>query len=118
MNGIEVFGKTLDQVTDMMVANSSNLIITIKPANNHNDIKFNRETSSIGSRSSQKSAISYRSESDNPPPNGEEVNDEEDLVEDHTLLAEEDTRLSGPGCVQSSVSKVPSERNQFSVITL
>lgn len=33
VNGIEVSGKTLDQVTDMMVANSSNLIITVKPAN-------------------------------------------------------------------------------------
>lgn len=33
VNGIEVHGKSLDQVTDMMVANSSNLIITIRPAN-------------------------------------------------------------------------------------
>ena len=33
VNGIEVLGKTLDQVTDMMIANSSNLIITVKPAN-------------------------------------------------------------------------------------
>ena len=33
VNGIEVCGKTLDQVTDMMVANSSNLIITVKPVN-------------------------------------------------------------------------------------
>ncbi|KAH7636397.1 partitioning defective 6-like protein gamma-like protein [Dermatophagoides farinae] len=33
VNGIEVNGKSLDQVTDMMVANSSNLIITIRPAN-------------------------------------------------------------------------------------
>ena len=32
VNGIEVQGKTLDQVTDMMVANSQNLIITVKPA--------------------------------------------------------------------------------------
>ncbi|TPP56385.1 Cell polarity protein PAR6 [Fasciola gigantica] len=31
VNGIEVFGKTMDQVTDMMVANSSNLIITVRP---------------------------------------------------------------------------------------
>lgn len=31
VNGIEVTGKTLDQVTDMMVANSQNLIITVKP---------------------------------------------------------------------------------------
>uniref|UniRef100_UPI00383BF706 Partitioning defective 6 homolog alpha n=2 Tax=Boreoeutheria TaxID=1437010 RepID=UPI00383BF706 len=33
VNGIEVAGKTLDQVTDMMVANSHNLIVTVKPAN-------------------------------------------------------------------------------------
>jgi len=33
VNGIEVAGKSLDQVTDMMVANSANLIITVKPAN-------------------------------------------------------------------------------------
>ena len=32
MNAIEVLGKSLDQVTDMMVANSQNLIITVKPA--------------------------------------------------------------------------------------
>jgi partitioning defective protein 6 len=32
VNGIEVAGKTLDQVTDMMIANSSNMIITVKPA--------------------------------------------------------------------------------------
>ncbi|ESO06532.1 hypothetical protein HELRODRAFT_106160, partial [Helobdella robusta] len=41
VNGIEVAGKTLDQVTDMMVANSSNLIITIKPCNQHTNIKMN-----------------------------------------------------------------------------
>lgn len=35
VNGIEVVGKTLDQVTDMMVANSARLIITIKPVNQH-----------------------------------------------------------------------------------
>jgi len=33
VNGIEVHDKSLDQVTDMMVANSSKLIITVKPAN-------------------------------------------------------------------------------------
>lgn len=31
VNGIEVAGKSLDQVTDMMVANSQNLIVTVKP---------------------------------------------------------------------------------------
>ncbi|XP_007938448.1 partitioning defective 6 homolog alpha [Orycteropus afer afer] len=38
VNGIEVAGKTLDQVTDMMVANSHNLIVTVKPANQRNNI--------------------------------------------------------------------------------
>ncbi|KAI1890286.1 hypothetical protein AGOR_G00152180 [Albula goreensis] len=33
VNGIEVAGKSLDQVTDMMVANSHNLVVTVKPAN-------------------------------------------------------------------------------------
>jgi len=38
VNGIDVYGKTLDQVTDMMVANSSNLIITVKPINQRNNV--------------------------------------------------------------------------------
>lgn len=39
VNGIDVTGKTLDQVTDMMIANSHNLIITVKPANQLNNPK-------------------------------------------------------------------------------
>ncbi|KXJ17872.1 partitioning defective 6 homolog beta [Exaiptasia diaphana] len=39
VNGIDVSGKTLDQVTDMMIANSHNLIITVKPANQMNNPK-------------------------------------------------------------------------------
>ncbi|XP_077466413.1 partitioning defective 6 homolog beta [Stigmatopora argus] len=38
VNGIEVAGKSLDQVTDMMIANSYNLIITVKPANQRNNV--------------------------------------------------------------------------------
>ncbi|XP_066569651.1 partitioning defective 6 homolog alpha isoform X2 [Amia ocellicauda] len=38
VNGIDVVGKSLDQVTDMMVANSHNLIITVKPANQRNNV--------------------------------------------------------------------------------
>ncbi|KAJ1081845.1 hypothetical protein NDU88_002018 [Pleurodeles waltl] len=38
VNGIDLAGKSLDQVTDMMVANSHNLIITVKPANQRNNI--------------------------------------------------------------------------------
>lgn len=43
VNGIEVAGKTLDQVTDMMIANSSNLIITVKPTNQ----RYNLNKSSL-----------------------------------------------------------------------
>ena len=45
VNGIEVSGKTLDQVTDMMVANSSNLIITVKPANQRNTLSGGKPVS-------------------------------------------------------------------------
>jgi len=37
VNGINVMNKTLDQVTDMMIANSENLIITVKPHNQRNN---------------------------------------------------------------------------------
>ena len=50
VNGIEVSGKTLDQVTDMMVANSSNLIITVKPTNQKYNLNrsMNQSTTSAG----------------------------------------------------------------------
>lgn len=44
VNGIEVAGKTLDQVTDMMVANSSNLIITVKPTNQRYNLNRSQNT--------------------------------------------------------------------------
>ncbi|XP_071482333.1 partitioning defective 6 homolog beta-like [Diadema antillarum] len=47
VNGIEVSGKNLDQVTDMMVANSANLIITVKPANQRNTLS-KKKPSSLG----------------------------------------------------------------------
>uniref|UniRef100_A0A8C6SJU4 Par-6 partitioning defective 6 homolog beta (C. elegans) n=1 Tax=Neogobius melanostomus TaxID=47308 RepID=A0A8C6SJU4_9GOBI len=46
VNGIEVGGKSLDQVTDMMIANSHNLIITVKPANQRNNVVRSREVNS------------------------------------------------------------------------
>ena len=58
VNGIEVSGKTLDQVTDMMVANSSNLIITVKPFNQKTCIRRSKfmapaQTTSTGETPSQ-----------------------------------------------------------------
>nr|CDS32241.1 partitioning defective protein 6 [Hymenolepis microstoma] len=52
VNGIEVYGKTLDQVTDMMVANSSNLIITVKPFNQKSVIRRSKFMAPVPSGSS------------------------------------------------------------------
>jgi len=84
VNGIEVAGKTLDQVTDMMVANSSNLIITIKPVNQHNNVSPQR---SGNVRSSQKSWDSYQSvpsaTSSNRDSNPPAADDDEDEIQDY-----------------------------------
>ncbi|KAF5918989.1 hypothetical protein HPG69_003624 [Diceros bicornis minor] len=52
VNGIEVAGKTLDQVTDMMIANSHNLIVTVKPANQRNNVVRGSRASGSSGRSS------------------------------------------------------------------
>ncbi|XP_007910085.1 partitioning defective 6 homolog beta [Callorhinchus milii] len=56
VNGIEVSGKSLDQVTDMMIANSHNLIITVKPANQRNNIVRNSRTSGSSGQSTDSGA--------------------------------------------------------------
>ena len=86
VNGIEVAGKTLDQVTDMMVANSSNLIITVKPVNQRMTLAPQQRGSAWrGSQTSSASHHSYRSsksfDSDGPSP--ESRDDDEDEIEDH-----------------------------------
>jgi len=65
VNGIEVMGKSLDQVTDMMVANSANLIVTVRPANQRSFVSTSTRSSfgrasqvSEGSHQSQASVIS------------------------------------------------------------
>ncbi|KAI7799136.1 hypothetical protein IRJ41_019414, partial [Triplophysa rosa] len=52
VNGIEVTGKTLDQVTDMMIANSHNLIATVKPVNQRNNVVRSSRSSGQSSDSS------------------------------------------------------------------
>lgn len=61
VNGIEVAGKSLDQVTDMMIANSLNLIITVKPANQRNNVVRSGGGAASGSsgRSSDSGASYY-----------------------------------------------------------
>ncbi|KAG7523308.1 partitioning defective 6-like alpha-like [Solea senegalensis] len=69
VNGIDVAGKSLDQVTDMMVANSHNLIVTVKPANQRNNVVHRGSktsmgnSGSVGSAGSTGSALSHDSPS-------------------------------------------------------
>ncbi|XP_053282724.1 partitioning defective 6 homolog alpha isoform X2 [Pleuronectes platessa] len=69
VNGIDVAGKSLDQVTDMMVANSHNLIVTVKPANQRNNVVHRGSktsmgnSGSVGSVGSTGSALSHDSPS-------------------------------------------------------
>ncbi|KAM7002475.1 partitioning defective 6 homolog alpha [Tautogolabrus adspersus] len=70
VNGIDVAGKSLDQVTDMMVANSHNLIVTVKPANQRNNVVHRGSKSSMGNSGSVGSAGSAGSalSHDSPSP--------------------------------------------------
>merc|ERR1719367_2084353 len=65
VNGIEVVGKSLDQVTDMMVANSSNLIVTVKPANQRTLMPPRRGSFSRNSNMSHGSMLSRGSSTSN-----------------------------------------------------
>lgn len=60
VNGIEVTGKSLDQVTDMMIANSHNLIVTVKPVNQRNNVvRSSRISGSSGQSSDSSGSIGY-----------------------------------------------------------
>lgn len=88
VNGIEVTAKTLDQVTDMMVANSSNLIITVKPVNQRMTMAPQRGSHLRGSQASSASQYSYRSarsyDSDySGGAAGAGGDDDEDEIHDH-----------------------------------
>ncbi|KAJ4928463.1 hypothetical protein JOQ06_016255, partial [Pogonophryne albipinna] len=60
VNGIEVTGKSLDQVTDMMIANSHNLIVTVKPVNQRNNVvRSSRISGSSGQSSDSSGSTGY-----------------------------------------------------------
>lgn len=82
VNGIEVAGKTLDQVTDMMVANSSNLIITVKPANQRTLAAPRRGSFS---RNSQVSSNSQQSQHTNHTNTSDEVEEAENEDDDDVV---------------------------------
>lgn len=66
VNGIEVAGKTLDQVTDMMIANSHNLIITVKPSNQFNNPVIGRFKHAEPDRSKSQSLTNLATHSVSP----------------------------------------------------
>lgn len=96
VNGIEVTGKSLDQVTDMMVANSSNLIITVKPVNQTNTLASN----SARHHPHRRSGVSVGSNHSAVSIDSDEVkdlmirDDEDDEVKDHAAEFEKVTSTS------------------------
>ncbi|XP_033473410.1 partitioning defective 6 homolog alpha [Epinephelus lanceolatus] len=108
VNGIDVAGKSLDQVTDMMVANSHNLIVTVKPANQRNNVVHRGSKTSMGNSGSVGSAGSTGSvlSHDSPSPasqsnpvtasnsiaegDSDEDDDDDDDDDDGDLILEND----------------------------
>eukprot|EP00092_Neocalanus_flemingeri_P005191 GFUD01005583.1.p1 GENE.GFUD01005583.1~~GFUD01005583.1.p1 ORF type:complete len:313 (-),score=50.80 GFUD01005583.1:391-1329(-) len=90
VNGIEVAGKTLDQVTDMMVANSSNLIVTVKPANQRTLMGPRRGSFSRNSNMSSHSMLSNSTQSGT----GSEDHEDEDEIRDLTPLEHHGSQYS------------------------
>ncbi|MBN3295328.1 PAR6G protein, partial [Amia calva] len=91
VNGIEVTGKTLDQVTDMMIANSHNLIITVKPVNQRNNIvRSSRISGSSGQSTDSGSSAGFAGmpppiAGHSFPPDDLESDEESDIVIESNL---------------------------------
>lgn len=80
VNGIEVSGKSLDQVTDMMIANSRNLIITVRPANQRNNVVRNSRTSGSSGQSTDNSLAGCPQQAEPSFEPEDEDSDEDDIV--------------------------------------
>lgn len=88
VNGIQVHGKTLDQVTDMMVANSHNLIITVRPQNDSYNLKNTISSSSSSVSTPGKSPMystnsSYSGQSHRNPLISDDEGDDDDDNHNH-----------------------------------
>ncbi|XP_028673011.2 partitioning defective 6 homolog gamma-like [Erpetoichthys calabaricus] len=118
VNGIEVTGKTLDQVTDMMIANSHNLIITVKPVNQRNNIiRSSRISGSSGQSTDSGSSTSHHSL---PAPSSLQQHllqnfhpDDLESDEETDIVIESSLRQPPPPLHQ--ITQRPSSRPQFSV---
>jgi partitioning defective protein 6 len=85
VNGIEVAGKSLDQVTDMMVANSANLIITVKPANQRGVLTLSRASHNDTMTSYSTTASMVHSDEDHEHEHEEDEADDLDEIKDLTI---------------------------------
>ncbi|XP_055029817.1 partitioning defective 6 homolog alpha isoform X2 [Misgurnus anguillicaudatus] len=113
VNGIDVAGKSLDQVTDMMVANSHNLIVTVKPANQRNNAMHrasktsagNSSVGSVGSALSHDSAPSPASQNasqySNSVAEGDSDDDTDLIIENDNLPSYTPHRITNGNGVQS-----------------
>ncbi|XP_055987458.1 partitioning defective 6 homolog gamma [Sorex fumeus] len=97
VNGIEVAGKTLDQVTDMMIANSHNLIVTVKPANQRNNVVRARASGSSGRSSDSAASRLSLPAPPTAPPDDLESDDEPDVVLEGALEPRPGSALNGLG---------------------
>ncbi|XP_073538812.1 partitioning defective 6 homolog beta [Phyllobates terribilis] len=102
VNGIEVSGKSLDQVTDMMIANSHNLIITVRPANQRNNVVRNSRNSGSSGQSTDSSTSMYS----NAPPQQiiQNYHPEEAQSDDEDIIIEEGGTSVIPRAAPSSES--------------
>ncbi len=86
VNGIEVAGKSLDQVTDMMVANSANLIITVKPANQRGVLTLTRSSHHNDTLTSYSTTVSMvHSDQEDQDDDDDDEHDDQDEIKDLTL---------------------------------
>lgn len=108
VNGIEVAGKTLDQVTDMMVANSSNLIITVKPANQRTLAAPRRGSFS---RNSQVSSNSQQSQHTNHTNTSDEVEEADDQDDDDVV------DLTGMNALEGDQNNNPTNSSGSTTVT-
>ncbi|XP_056679507.1 partitioning defective 6 homolog gamma isoform X2 [Monodelphis domestica] len=108
VNGIEVAGKTLDQVTDMMIANSHNLIITVKPANQRNNIIRSSRMSGSSGQSTDSTASHHSLPSShvlqNFHPDEMESDEETDIVIEGALEPQHISKT--PSLPSGSLSRV------------
>ncbi|XP_061615771.1 par-6 family cell polarity regulator gamma b isoform X3 [Phyllopteryx taeniolatus] len=107
VNGIEVSWKSLDQVTDMMIANSHNLIVTVKPVNQRNNVvRSSRISGSSGQSSDSSGSTGYPTLS--VPPGGMLPSGAQGYQDD--LESDDETDI----VIESSLKR-PSQRSNASL---